>query len=63
MAAQIINVDSLQTRMMMSFVNLTQSNSTAYPAVTTITVDSTMMVPLTTYYIFDQYALRTSAVA
>lgn len=58
----VVKVDDLQTRMMMSYVNLTQSNNTLYPAVTSMTIDNTMMLPLTTYYIYDQFALRTSAI-
>jgi len=60
--SQVVKVDDLQTRMMMSYVNLTKSSSTTYPAITTIKIDSTMMLPLTTYYVYDQFALRTSAV-
>ena len=60
--SQVIKVDDLQTRMMMSYVNLTKSDSTTYPAITTVTIDNTMMLPLTTYYVYDQFALRTSAI-
>lgn len=62
MAVQITKVDNLQTRLFQSFVNLTQSNSTTYPALTVMQVDNTMQTPLTAYYIYDQFALRLSAV-
>lgn len=63
MAIQIVNVDTPVTRFTQSFVNLTQINSTKYPALTTKQVDTTISVPLTTYYIYDQYAFRTIAVS
>lgn len=62
MAVQITKVDSLQTRLFQSFVNLTQSDSTLYPAVTTMQIDNTMNIPLTSYFVYDQFALRLSAV-
>lgn len=62
MAVQITKVDTLQTRLFQSFVNLTQSDSTLYPAITTMQIDDTMNIPLTAYFIYDQFALRLSAV-
>jgi len=63
MAIQYVNVDTPVTRFSQSFVNLTQINSTKYPALTTKQVDITMNDPLTSYYIYDQYAFRTIAVS
>jgi hypothetical protein len=63
MASQVIIVDTPVTRFAQSFVNLTQINSTKYPATTSMQIDSTMNVPLTSYYIYDQYAFRTIAVS
>jgi len=59
MAVQIIKVDTPITRFTQSFVNLTEINSTTYPAVTTVQIDNTMNIPLTTYSIYDQWAFRT----
>lgn len=51
--------NNLQTRIFQSFVNLTKHDSTTYPALTTIRVDtSTLNDRLTSYTIYDQYALR-----
>jgi len=65
MAANYVYVDSFQTRFSQSFVNLTKLNSTTFPAVTTVDVgfrDSDTTTPsITTYFIYDQYALRTIA--
>lgn len=61
MASQKINVDTPATRFNQSFVNLTQINSTTYPATTSVRIDNTMNVPLTTYYTYDQWAFRTIA--
>jgi len=63
MAVQIIKVDTPVTRFNQSFVNLTEINSTKYPALTTKQVDTTMYEPLTTYSIYDQWAFRTIAVS
>lgn len=55
-------VDSFQTRFNQSFVNLTKFNSTTYPAVTSARISTqefcTNCPPLTTYYVYDQWALR-----
>ena len=65
MAVTVTKVDSLQTRIMQSFVNLTVLNSTLYPATTTTQFEyndtSTRGVPvLTAYFIYDQWAFRTT---
>lgn len=59
MAVQYVKVDSPVTRFAQAFVNLTQKDSTTYPAVTTVQIDNTMYTPLTTYSIYDQWAFRT----
>ena len=59
MASQVVIVDTPVTRFAQSFVNLTSIDSTTYPATTSVQIDSTMNVPLTTYYIYDQWAFRT----
>jgi len=60
MASQVVKVDSPVTRFAQSFVNLTSVyGDTLYPALTTKAVDSTMNDPLTTYYVYDQWAFRT----
>lgn len=68
--AQWINVDNLQVRIMNSFVNLTKSNPTQYPALTTTkyeyndTALGGSNVPvLTAYYIYDQYAIRVASLS
>jgi len=58
MGSQIVKVDTPVVRFAQSFVNLTERSSTTWPAVTSVTVDSTMNDPLTTYYIYDQWAFR-----
>jgi len=60
MATQIVYVDTPVTRFAQSFVNLTSAyGSTLYPAVTTCQIDNTMITPLTTYFVYDQWAFRT----
>jgi hypothetical protein len=62
MAQTVTYVDSIQTRIFQSFVNLTKLNSTIYPAVTTVSLgynDTTTGVATTAYQIYDQWALRT----
>ena len=56
------NIDSFQTRMYMSFKNMTKTNSTSYPAVTTINITnfSTGAEALTSINVYDQWALRTT---
>lgn len=55
-------VDSFQTKVEQSYVNLTKLNSSTYPAITSVRyeyTDSSSTVPaVTAYYIYDQYALR-----
>lgn len=58
MGVQKIKVDTPVTRFAQSFVNLTEKDSSLYPATTTVKVDTTMNEPLTTYYIYDQWAFR-----
>lgn len=62
MPIEINKVDSFQTRLMQSFVNLTKYNSTSYPAVTTWRIDQpencTTCEALTSISIYDQWALR-----
>lgn len=49
-----------ETKLNMSFVNLTETDPSTYPAITSVNVDYTTLTNrLTTYTIFDQYALRT----
>jgi len=59
---QVTYVDTFQTRLMQSFVNMTSANPTLYPATTAIQVypdPSTGGVnPLTAINIYDQWALR-----
>ena len=63
MASEKINVDTPATRFNQSFVNLTKMDSTVYPATTSVRIDNTMTIPLTSYYVYDQYAFRTIAIA
>lgn len=64
MPVEIRKVDTLQTRLYNSFVNLTRQDSTKYPALTTTRIepnylpDSTRTDLLTSYTIYDQFALR-----
>lgn len=63
MPITVTKVDSFQTRFSQSFVNLTQLNPTTYPALTSMelqygdTSDGTS--PVSAYFIYDQWALRT----
>jgi hypothetical protein len=65
MPIEINKVDTFQTRVFQSFVNLTELNSTQYPAVTTARItryeNCTTCEPLTSYSVYDQWALRTKA--
>jgi hypothetical protein len=67
MSIEINKVDTFQTRLMQSFVNLTQLNSTTYPAVTTVRIEypenCTSCEALTSISIYDQWAFRTKAVS
>jgi hypothetical protein len=59
MPVEVLKPNDLTTRISQSFVNLTKYNSTKYPALTTVRVDYTTSTNrLTSYTIFDQYALR-----
>jgi hypothetical protein len=63
MPIEINHIDTFQTRFFNSFVNLTKQDSTKYPAATTIRVEPNYLpgTPtdlLTSYSIFDQFALR-----
>jgi len=59
MATQVVYVDTPVTRFNQSFINLTQKDSTAYPATTSVRIDETITPALTAYYIYDQWAFRT----
>jgi hypothetical protein len=66
MPVTVTKVDSLQTRLYQSFVNLTKNNSTTYPALTTISIQHpdpscTNCEGLTAYQIYDQWAIRTAS--
>lgn len=58
-------VNSFQSKVEQSYVNLTKLNSTLYPATTSVQyqyTDSSSGTPaVTAYFIYDQYALRTIA--
>jgi hypothetical protein len=63
MPVEINKIDTFQTRFFNSFVNLTKQDSTYYPAITTTRVEpnylgGTATDLLTSYTIFDQFALR-----
>lgn len=63
MPVEINKIDTFQTRFYNSFVNLTKQNSTKYPAITTTRIepaylDGTGTDRLTSYTIYDQFALR-----
>jgi hypothetical protein len=63
MAIEINRPDTFQTRFFQSFVNLTKYNSTTYPAITTVRItpmpnECTTCEPLTSYSVYDQWALR-----
>ena len=65
MPVEIRRPDTFQTRFYNSFVNLTRQNSTKYPAITTVRVEAPLIGPpstnadlLTSYSIYDQFALR-----
>jgi hypothetical protein len=68
MPTEINYVDSFQTRVFQSFVNLTKSDSTKYPAVTTVRIEppllnSTNTDLLTSYTIYDQWAIRVASLS
>ncbi len=63
MPVEIIKPDTFQTRFYNSFVNLTNQDSTKFPATTSVRIepsyiDGTGTDLLTSYTIYDQYALR-----
>ena len=59
MPVEVLRPVDLQTRISQSYVNLTKYDSTKYPALTTVRIDySTRHDRLTSYTIYDQYALR-----
>ena len=58
MPIQVNHIDTFQTRFYQSFVNLTNINSTTWPAVTSVSID-TENPSLTCYNVYDQWALRT----
>ena len=63
MPVEIKHIDTFQTRFFNSFVNLTKQDSTKYPAITTTRIEpaylqGTSTDLLTSYTIFDQFALR-----
>ena len=51
-------VDGPMTRFMQSFVNLTDKNSTLYPATSVLRVDNTANPPVSSYEIYPQWAFR-----
>jgi len=63
MPIEINKIDTFQTRVFQSFVNLTSLSSTKFPAVTSARItkyeNCTECEPLTSYSIFDQWAVRT----
>lgn len=66
MAITVTKVDTFQTRFAQSFVNLTELDSTTYPAVTSMQLQygdtSDGNNPVSAYFIYDQWALRTVSV-
>ncbi|NDA63499.1 MAG: hypothetical protein EBX50_15885 [Chitinophagia bacterium] len=71
MPIEVTKVDTFQAKLNSALINLTQLDSTTYPATTSIRIDpvdtsnafsGTTQTPLTAYFIFDQWALRTKAV-
>jgi hypothetical protein len=56
------NIDSFQTRLFMSFKNMTKTNSTSYPAVTSVQITNyeTGVESLTSISVYDQWAIRTT---
>jgi len=68
MPVTVTKVDTFQAKLNSALFNLTQADPTTYPAVTSVRIDGpdtsnaftgTTFEPVTAYYIFDQYALRT----
>ena len=67
MAIQYVKVDNIQTRIMQSFVNLTKSDPTKYPALSSIQIsqpeNSTVLPALTVVQIYDQFAFRVASLS
>lgn len=70
MPVTVTKVDTFQAKLNSALFNLTQADSSTYPAITSVRIDgpdtssafpNTTFEPVTAYYIFDQYALRTKA--
>lgn len=70
MPVTVTKVDTFQSKLNSALFNLTQADPTTYPAVTSMRIDGpdtsnafigSTFEPVTAYYIFDQYALRTKA--
>lgn len=68
MPVTVTKVDTFQAKLNSALFNLTQADPTTYPAVTSMRIDGpdtsnafpdSTFEPLTAYYVFDQYALRT----
>jgi hypothetical protein len=68
MPITVTKVDTFQAKLNSALFNLTKLDSATYPALTSIRIDEpdtsnaftgTTFEPITAYYIFDQYALRT----
>ena len=67
MPVEINKIDTFQTRFFNSFINLTNQDSTYYPALTTTRIEpnylggaagGTNVDLMTSYSIYDQFALR-----
>lgn len=63
MPVEINHIDTFQTRFYQSFVNLTKQNSSTYPALTVVKIEpnylpGTATDLLTSYNVYDQFALR-----
>jgi len=70
MPIQYVNVDNVQTRIMQSFVNLTKTNPTAYPSLSTVQIlqpenlqNNTVVPALTVVQIYDQFAFRVASLS
>lgn len=62
MPVTVNRINTLETRIYQSFVNLTKHDSTKYPAVTSKHIDQpeycTTCEAVTAYTVYDQWALR-----
>jgi len=70
MPVTVTKVDTFQAKLNSALFNLTQSDPTTYPAITSVRIDGpdtsnaftgTTFESVTAYYIFDQYAIRTKS--